>query len=128
MPKNDTFDKELELMNLYGLKKIKSFKEEREDYAVRKRVELHCHTKMSDMDACVEANDIVKCAKKFGHTAVALTDHGDVQGFPVAFHALSGLSFLAISASQRPSTLLYSSNICSATRLPSKRRTYSLPH
>ena len=88
MPKNDTFDKELELMNLYGLKKIKSFKEEREDYAVRKRVELHCHTKMSDMDACVEANDIVKCAKKFGHTAVALTDHGDVQGFPVAFHAL----------------------------------------
>ena len=88
MPKNDTFDKELELMNLYGLKKIKSFKEEREDFAVRKRVELHCHTKMSDMDACVEASDIVKCAKKFGHTAVALTDHGDVQGFPVAFHAL----------------------------------------
>ncbi|MBR1471286.1 MAG: PolC-type DNA polymerase III [Lachnospiraceae bacterium] len=88
MPKNDTFDKELELMNLYGLKKIKSFKEVREDYAVRKRVELHCHTKMSDMDACVEADVIVKTAKRFGHQAVALTDHGNVQGYPVAFHAL----------------------------------------
>ena len=43
-------------------------------------------------------------------------------------HALPGLYFLAVSASHRPSTLLYSSNICSATRLPSKRRTYSLPH
>ncbi|MBR5420537.1 MAG: PolC-type DNA polymerase III [Lachnospiraceae bacterium] len=88
MPQYDDFDKELELGNVYGVKKIPDFRVKREDLALRKRVELHCHTKMSDMDACGDAADLLKCAKRFGHTAMALTDHGNVQGFTIASHAL----------------------------------------
>ncbi len=88
MPKHDDFDHELELINIIGIKKIPDFRSRREDYAARKRVELHCHTKMSDMDACGDAADIIKCAKHFGHTSIAITDHGNVQGFTFASHAL----------------------------------------
>ncbi len=88
MPKHDDFDHELELINIIGIKKIPDFRSRREDFAARKRVELHCHTKMSDMDACGDAADIIKTAKHFGHTSIAITDHGNVQGFTFASHAL----------------------------------------
>ena len=88
MPKYDDFDRELELINIIGIKKIPDFRSRREDFAARKRVELHCHTKMSDMDACGDAADIIKVAKHFGHTSIAITDHGNVQGFTFASHAL----------------------------------------
>ena len=53
-----------------------------------KRVELHCHTKMSDMDGVSEVKDIIKRAKQWGMPALAVTDHGCVQAFPDASHAL----------------------------------------
>ena len=87
----DRFDHELTIGSLAGIKKIPDFTTSREDRSVRKRVELHCHTKMSDMDGVSEAKDIVKRAYKWGHPAIAITDHGVVQSFPDANHVWEDL-------------------------------------
>ena len=87
----DKFDHELTIGSINGVKKIPDFTISRMDTSVRKRVELHCHTKMSDMDGVSEAKDIVKRAYKWGHPAIAITDHGVVQSFPDANHVWEDL-------------------------------------
>ncbi len=87
----DKFDHELTIGSLTGIKKIPDFTTSRLDTSVRKRVELHCHTKMSDMDGVSEAKDIVKRAYQWGHPAIAITDHGVVQSFPDANHVWEDL-------------------------------------
>jgi len=87
----DKFDHELTIGSLVGIKKIADFTTARADTAPHKRVELHCHTKMSDMDGVSEAKDIVKRAYKWGHRAIAITDHGVVQGFTDANHVWDDL-------------------------------------
>ncbi|PKM49882.1 MAG: PolC-type DNA polymerase III [Firmicutes bacterium HGW-Firmicutes-7] len=82
----DEFQKE-NIVMVNGLELIDDFRKQRKDTAEVKRVELHLHTQMSDMDAVVSAKDVVKQAIKWGHKAVAITDHGVVQAFPDAFHA-----------------------------------------
>ena len=54
----------------------------RTDNAPKKRVELHCHTNMSALDATIPPDMLIKTAEKFGMTAVAVTDHGNAQSFP----------------------------------------------
>ncbi len=63
-------------------------KQKRKDRAEKKRVELHLHTTMSTMDALIAPDVAVKTALKWGMPAVAITDHGNVQGFPDAMLAL----------------------------------------
>ena len=84
----DKFDSDLTIGSIVGIKKIPDFTTVRMDLSPEKRVELHCHTKMSDMDGVSDVKDIVKRVKKWGHKAIAITDHGDVQAFPDANHAV----------------------------------------
>ena len=84
----DRFDSELTIGSISGIKKIADFRSTRMDTSPQKRVELHCHTKMSDMDGVSDVKDIVKRAMKWGHKAIAITDHGDVQAFPDANHTV----------------------------------------
>ncbi|MBR1772097.1 MAG: PolC-type DNA polymerase III [Lachnospiraceae bacterium] len=87
----DKFDHELTIGSIAGIKSIPDFTVSRMDLAPVKRVELHCHTKMSDMDGVSDVKDIVKRAYKWGHRALAITDHGVVQSFTDANHVWDDL-------------------------------------
>ena len=85
----DTFSNELTVMantiiEAEGLKKV-----ERQDNSEVKRVELHMHTQMSQMDGMTSAKNLIKRAMKWGMKSIAITDHGVVQAFPEA-HKLLG--------------------------------------
>ena len=84
----DTFSNELTVMantivETEGVKRI-----ERQDKSEVKRVELHMHTQMSQMDAMTSAKDLIKRAMKWGMKSIAITDHGVVQAFPEAHKML----------------------------------------
>ena len=91
MVQMDAYDHELVIGSVVGVKKIQDFTTSRMDRSLKKRVELHCHTKMSDMDGVSEAKDLVKRAYQWGHPAIAITDHGVVQSFPDANHVWEDL-------------------------------------
>ncbi|WP_299119228.1 DNA polymerase III subunit alpha [uncultured Eubacterium sp.] len=86
--KYDTYDRQVEISSVEGMRLIPAFTvgEKRKDTAVDKRVELHCHTNMSDMDGVSKCGKIVRRAYEWGHKAIAITDHGVVQAFPDAWH------------------------------------------
>ena len=87
----DKFDSELTIGSVAGIKKIPDFTVSKKDTAPEKRVELHCHTKMSDMDGVSDVAALCARAHDWGHAAIAITDHGVVQAFPEANHYIERL-------------------------------------
>ena len=88
VPSYDTFVREVTLNSITGIKPIPDFTEKRVDNSMEKRVELHMHTVYSDNDSVVDVGAIISRAKEWGHTAIAITDHGVAQAFPVANHCI----------------------------------------
>lgn len=83
--KNDQFSKEL-VLNARDIIKIEKEADVIRDTSEEKRVELHAHTKMSQMDGLCDEVDLVKQAIKWGMKAIAITDHNGVQAFPHVFN------------------------------------------
>ncbi|MCL1881429.1 MAG: PolC-type DNA polymerase III [Oscillospiraceae bacterium] len=81
----DEFEKEF-IIEPISIMKVE-LPEKIDDYdGEQKRVELHLHTKMSDMDATNSPSEYVNLAYKWGHRAIAITDHGNVQAYPEAMN------------------------------------------
>ena len=85
----DKFDKDVGITSVMGMKSIPDFTEKRMDTSLEKRVELHLHTVMSDMDSVVDIKKVINRAKEWGMPAIAITDHGCLQAFPIANHCIS---------------------------------------
>ncbi len=88
VPVYDAYAKEITLNNIGGIKAIPDYREKRMDNSLEKRVELHMHTVYSDNDSVVDVGKIIARAKEWGHSAIAITDHGVAQAFPVANHCI----------------------------------------
>ena len=88
VPMYDSYSKEITFSSVAGIKPANDFREKRMDNALEKRVELHLHTIMSEMDSVVGIEKVIARAKEWGMKALAITDHGVVQAFPIANHQL----------------------------------------
>ena len=84
----DKFDKEISIGGIQGIKPIQDFTSTRQDTSEEKRIELHLHTVMSDMDSVVDIGKMIARAKAWGMPAIAITDHGCLQAFPIANHCV----------------------------------------
>lgn len=82
----DTYSHDLSINSVYGIKTIEDFTQKRMDNAEKKRVELHLHTIMSEMNAVINTNSLLKTLSRWGHKAVAITDNAVVQSFTDAWH------------------------------------------
>ena len=76
------------------------------DDSEEKRVELHAHTLMSQMDGVVSVEDLIKTAKKWGHRGIAVTDHDGVQSFPNAFNLVRGMN-ASLKEGEEPFKVIY---------------------
>ena len=92
----DNFAKEITIMANIIFESSGIKKEKRIDDADEKRVELHMHTQMSQMDAVTPCQDLINRAISWGWKSIAITDHGVVQSFPDAYHLLQKVGMDAI--------------------------------
>ena len=90
--KNDKYSNNEIVLNPRDINLIESKDSKIKDTAEVKRVELHTHTQMSQMDGISDAKALVKLANKLGHRAVAITDHDCCQSFPDVYHAVHDIN------------------------------------
>lgn len=107
--KNDQFSKEL-VLNARDILKIDKQEETVTDNADIKRVELHCHTKMSQMDGLADEVDLVKQAIKWKHKAIAITDHNGVQAYPHVFNFVTSYN-KSLKEDELPFKAIYGSEL-----------------
>ncbi len=88
--KIDTFSGNQLVLNARDINEVEKEVSKREDNAPRKRIELHAHTKMSQMDGVMDEVEYIKQAIAFGHKAAAITDHNGCQAFPHVFNFVKG--------------------------------------
>lgn len=81
----DKFDENEEILMLSSINKLEHTKAKKEDTAEEKMVELHTHSKMSEMVGVTDIKDLIKRAKSYGHTSMAITDYSVVHTFPFAY-------------------------------------------
>ena len=86
--KNDKYSGEI-VLNARDINLSSKADEKRKDEAPKKRIELHAHTKMSQMDGVADEVELVKTAMDFGHKAIAITDHNGCQAFPHVFNLVT---------------------------------------
>ena len=79
-------------LNVMDINRLDKEITERTDNAETKRIELHAHTMMSQMDGVIKEEDLVKKAIKFGHKGIAITDHNCCQAFPNVFNYVKGIN------------------------------------
>ncbi len=87
----DNFAKEIGIIANIVIELPQQAESTRQDNSITKRVELHLHTQMSQMDAVTPAKELIKRAASWGMKSIAITDHGVVQAFPEAKHAVDDL-------------------------------------
>ncbi len=89
--KNDVYSQEL-VINIRDVNVLDKEDEVVTDDAKEKRVELHAHTFMSQMDGLISPSDLVNYANKLGHKSVAITDHNGVQSYPEVYRAMQNIN------------------------------------
>ena len=107
--REDSWMKELVLFAT-DIMTVEHVKEEIKDNSIEKRVELHAHTFMSQMDGLIEPKKLVAFAKKIGHKAIAVTDHNCVQAFPDLYHAVCDIN-KKLSQGEEPFKVIYGTEL-----------------
>lgn len=108
--KNDTWQKEL-VFFANSIETLERDEVKIVDDAEVKRVELHAHTFMSQMDGVVDAKKLVKQAHKWGHKAIAITDHNGAQAFPDVFKEVSWLNKDLVKEGKEPFKVIYGTEL-----------------
>jgi len=101
----DKFDNET-VLSPYSMMKSE-MKIRTDDHEGEKRVELHLHTVMSNMDALTNVGKAIRQAAAWGHKAIAITDHGCVQSFTDAFHVMQDKKPPVVAGTDTPIKVLY---------------------
>jgi DNA polymerase-3 subunit alpha (Gram-positive type) len=96
----DKFANNEEIIMITAIEKLENTTVIKKDHAIKKMVELHTHSKMSEMVGVTDIKNIINRAEQYGHSSVAITDYGVVHSFPFAYKAAKGKDIKVILGSE----------------------------